>query len=266
MSQSSRPCWVDWLANNGIFLVTYIFISCSIGFFLFSSDIWLHVWVTVLQVCGSMTVLWDLDSAAQSLGRKSVFPDRIQVCRNKIAQFWYTFQVNRRWIVQSTAGMTLNMKTGSSVSAKGRAKITERRFRTIRQKIDILEEEVDALEKEIDAVPMLLNELHAKMQEEMDQRYNNLMSSLRRQEVTIADVAVGNARALFHGAIWVILGTVMSNFSSDVRPFFATSTAPPYILPSQVVKDYTRWLFSNTYCPELTTNRQLEMKCATFPN
>lgn len=173
-----------------------------------ASDTRLRAWALLLQLLGTITVLDDLVGRAKGAGHPG--PARATV------NWFREGLLGTRPIKGSVASLesTVFLTVGMSAHLKVTGKSVDRRIEILEEQVTQLEKSAGALRADLDATAKALRvELKQERQERQDQ-----MDALQR---VLRNAATDNFEALYLGALWVIVGTVLSTLSAEIVALIA---------------------------------------------
>lgn len=168
------------------------------------SDIRLRIWGMFLQLLGAYTVWHDLTRSARAFGKGGFL---------KSTWEWLKKCLGARHIVSACA-------TGSIGIIGGRARVTQRRSPPadvpIDARLEALEFNLARIDDDLSAALREIDENTSKYSTKLSEERQAREAAVRALESRLQDAIVGNFTVLAFGALWVVVGIVISTLAPEI--------------------------------------------------
>jgi hypothetical protein len=173
------------------------------------SDFRLKFWGLLLQLIGVFTVWHDLAHSGQTFGKSGFFP-----------RTW-------TWLKAGVLGrkVVINLESGVIAITGGKVRITQRRNTPpdspIEQRVEALEYNLQKIDQELESVLQEIDQRTGELKAQIKGESQKLKASHSALEESLTNAIVGNYAVLAFGALWLVIGMVLSTLAPEIAKIVA---------------------------------------------
>ena len=173
------------------------------------SDFRLRAWGALLQLMGAGLVSYDLTASARDLKRPGVLANTCQ---------WFKRLLKGDEVVSVSMTGTIGF-SGTARLRAGEPPLPPGAL--LADRVNALEDQITRIDGELSCVFNQLDKAETKLEAQISEEASERKAAHKEIEEALKSTVIGNYASLLFGAVWAIIGMLISAFSQDIARIVA---------------------------------------------